>query len=136
MIELDLLGRKRGQMDKGLGPVRTSHIESNKSHVNYTAIAFSPSYSLFCVSYSLVIIRRPLRFVVQPFFSTFIALSSIHQNAYKFFHCSHYLFGFIRCCCCSRRVGSPWDLERTVSEPSTDHRTTGGSRSPSRNLQL
>ena len=136
MIEVVSLKSKRRQMDKSMGPVRTYHVESNKSHVNCTAIAFSLSHSLSFVSSFLVIIRRPLRCVVQLFFGPFIPLPSVHQDAYNFSNCSHYLFGFIRCCCRSRRAGYTWDLERTVSKPSTDHRTLGGSRSPSRNLQL
>ena len=100
------------------------------------AIAFGPLYSLSYVRSFLVLITRPLRCVGQPFFGPFIPLPSIHQDACKFFHYSRYLSGFIWCCCHSRGTESTWSFERTVSEPSIDHRTIGGSRPPDRHLQL
>ena len=104
--------------------------------ISRIVIAFGSLYSLFHVHSFLVFSRRPSQCVGQPFFVPFISLPSIHRNAYKFSYCSHCFFGFIWCCCYFRRMESTWSFERTVSEPSTDNRTTGGSRPPNRHLQL
>ena len=118
--------------------VPSGHIKWNPTSlvIYCIAIAFGHLYILSYVHSFLVFSRRSLRCVGQSFFGPFIPLPSVHHDAYKISHCSHYLFGFIWCCYRPRRTESTWSFERTVSEPSTDHGTIGGSRPPDRHLQL
>ena len=128
IVQMIALNVKRTQMDKSLGSVGASYVLYN---------AFLLSLYGICVRLSL-----PFLLCLSPFgrsytstvarwafcLLSFIPFSFSRQDAYQFLHYSRCCLSNIRSCYHLKRLGFTRGFQRAISEPSTDHRTIGGSR--------